>query len=177
MKRTKTLLALATVALCLGRSAHADDAAAAKLLFAKDAGDLSDADRVAIVRMLELQVSPDGKELVETVCSQPVTADVRISDMNGDGTSEVLVEYGNSCLSGMAGTSVALFVKSEAGGYRLNLGVPGTIAETLASKSHGHPDLLIGGPGFCFAVWRWNGREYAHLRNEPQSPGGCDGVK
>lgn len=174
--RTMTWFVLTAVAIGLAPAAHADDTAAAKLLFAKGAGDLADADRVAIVRALELQVSPDGKELIERVCSQPVSSNVRVSDMNGDGTSEVLVEYGNTCLSGMAGTTVALFVKGN-GGYRLNLGVPGMLAETMAAKSHGYPDLLVGGPGFCFGVWRWNGKEYAHLRNEPQSPGGCDGVQ
>lgn len=176
MKRATTSIVLVAAAFCIASPVHADDTAAAKLLFAKGAGDLADAGRVAIVSALELQVSPDGKELIESVCSQPVSSNVRVSDMNGDGTSEVLVEYGNSCLSGMAGTTVALFVKGS-GGYRLNLGVPGMVAETMAAMSHGYPDLLIGGPGFCFAVWRWNGKEYAHLRNEPQTPGGCDGVQ
>jgi len=38
----------------------------------------------------------------------------------------------------------------------------------------GFADLLVGGPGFCFGVWRWNGITYAHVRNEPQAPGGCE---
>jgi hypothetical protein len=25
-------------------------------------------------------------------------------------------------------------------------------------------------------VWRWNGKDYEHLRNDPDEPGGCDYV-
>jgi hypothetical protein len=38
----------------------------------------------------------------------------------------------------------------------------------------GFADLLVGGPGFCFGLWRWNGIAYAHVHNEPQAPRGCD---
>ena len=32
----------------------------------------------------------------------------------------------------------------------------------------------IGGPGFCFPVWRWNGKQYVHHGQAAQEPGGCD---
>ena len=39
--------------------------------------------------------------------------------------------------------------------------------EFLATKGvGGWPDLSLGGPGFCFAVMRWNGRAYVFNRNE-----------
>jgi len=44
-----------------------------------------------------------------------------------------------------------------------DIGVP----EFLSSKGKdGWPDISIGGPGFCFPVQRWNGREYAVHRHE-----------
>jgi hypothetical protein len=51
------------------------------------------------------------------------------------------------------------------------------LAEVLPTKNEGYPELLIGGPGFCFPVWGWDGTAYVPLRNEPQAEGGCDGVE
>jgi len=38
-------------------------------------------------------------------------------------------------------------------------------SETPPEGIQGYPELPIGGAGFCFAVWRWDGRTYNHLRN------------
>jgi hypothetical protein len=39
--------------------------------------------------------------------------------------------------------------------------------EFLATKGiSGWPDIVLGGPGFCFAVMRWNGKIYALNRFE-----------
>lgn len=152
----------------------ADDRAAAGLLFAKGSGGLSDTEQLEIFRALGLRVSDDGKGLVDDACGQPLVPDVQFPDLNADGVIEVLVTYGNACMSGLAGSSVALFVKDTSSHYRLNLGFPGMIAEVTSTMNQGHPDLVIGGPGFCFPVWRWDGKEYVHHRNQPQSPGGCD---
>ncbi len=75
-----------------------------------------------------------------------------------------------------AESSVILFIRNAVGRYTAHLGFPGRGAVPLESRSHGYPDLLIGGPGFCFAVWRWDGTTYVHLRNDPQAPGGCDHI-
>ena len=42
----------------------------------------------------------------------------------------------------------------------MNLGFPGTLPDALSTTNLGYPDLLIGGPGFEFPVWRWNGKVY-----------------
>ena len=124
---------------------------------------------------LDLKVAADGKSFVDTVCEQPAGAQVEFRDMNGDGKDEVLVLYGNSCTAGMTGSSVALFIQDAAGKYQKNLGFPGASADPKPEKSQGYPDLLIGGPGFCFPVWRWNGKAYDVHGQEAQEPGGCDG--
>jgi hypothetical protein len=144
------------------------------LLFAQGAGKLTPAEQREIFGALELKVAPDGKGLLDPVCEQPAGAQVELRDMNGDGQQEVLVIYGNTCLSGYTGSNVVLFIKDAAGKYRANLGFPGASADPKPEKSKGYPDLLIGGPGFCFPVWRWDGKAYAPLRNEAQEPGGCD---
>ena len=152
----------------------AEDQAALALLFPQDAPTLTLADQLGLLRALGFRLEEDESALLDDACGQPVTHQIRGEDLNGDGTLEIIVDYGNACLSGMAGTSVMLFVRDASGTLRSNLGLPGLIAEVLPTQNLGYSDLLIGGPGFCFTVWRWNGEQYAHLRNEPQAPGGCN---
>ncbi len=144
------------------------------LLFRDGAGGLTDAEQLEVFSALGLAVAADGAGFVDTVCGQPAGAEIQILDLNGDGTSEVLAIFGNSCTSGHTGSSVALFIK-HGGAYRLQLGFPGASADPLETGNEGYPDLQIGGPGYCFPVWRWNGSEYVHHRNEPQAEGGCAG--
>jgi hypothetical protein len=160
--------------LSLALAAPATAADGPELLFAGGAGKLTPAQQREIFTALQLKAAPDGKSLLDEACGERAAARVEFRDMNRDGKDEVLVTYGNRCLSGMAGTSVALFMPNAAGRYERNLGFPGATADPMPEASHGYPDLRIGGPGFCFPVWRWNGRAYVFHRSEPQVPGGCD---
>jgi len=147
------------------------------LLFAAGHGDLNVAERGQVFGATGLAVAPDGKSLIDGICGEPAGATVEFRDMNADGRQETLVVYGNSCTSGHTGSTAVLFIRDAAGNLRANLGFPAASADPLPEKNQGYPDLLIGGPGFCFGVWRWNGSAYEYLRNEPQMPGGCDEVK
>jgi hypothetical protein len=138
-------------------------------------GGLSATDQNEVFGSLGLSLSDDGSALIDGACGSPVSHAVRFEDLNGDGSTEVIVDFGNMCISGMAGTSVMLFVRDDSDRLRPHLGFPGLIAEVRPVDGVALPELLIGGPGFCFAVWRWNGETYVHDRNEAQSPGGCDG--
>jgi hypothetical protein len=143
-------------------------------VFAGGTGGLSAGDQIDIARALDLRLSAD-RSLVDGTCGQPVASSVRFQDLNGDGIPEVVIESGNTCTSGLAGTSVWAFVRDPEGRYRPSLGFPGMIAEIRPARDGEFSELLIGGPGFCFGVWRWDGRAYVHARNEPQEPGGCAG--
>ncbi|HEY0611663.1 MAG TPA: hypothetical protein VGD35_18455 [Chitinophaga sp.] len=82
------------------------------------------------------------------------------SDMNKDGKEEVFVVFGNSFTSGNTGSSVSLFIKDATGKYAPQLGFPGMAPDVLHTASKGYPDLLIGGPGMEYPVWRWDGKAY-----------------
>src|SRR3546814_9411305 len=104
-------------------------------------------------------------------CKQKTAYEMRISDwssdvcssdlLNGDGRPEAVVtSYGTYCY-GMTGQGYALLSKQPNGGWRMMDGGQG-IPKFLATKgAGGWPDISIGGPGFCFPVVRWNGKEYA----------------
>lgn len=180
-RRRHGLAAAAVVASLLagcgqpaGAPAEPADPPGPALLFAAGKGDLSAAERGQIFGATGLVVAPDGKSLVDGICGQPAGASVEFRDMNADGRQEVLVIFGNSCTSGHTGSAALLFIRDPAGNLKSHLGFPAASADPLPERSEGYPDLLIGGPGFCFGVWRWNGASYEHLRNDPQMPGGCD---
>ncbi len=89
----------------------------------------------------------------------PYNASVYVTDLNEDGKEEVFLVFGNSYTSGMTGSSAILFIKDNTGKFAVNLGFPASLL-VLSTSNLGYPDLLIGGPGFEFPVWRWNGKEY-----------------
>ncbi len=144
------------------------------LLFAGGRGELSAAERLQVFDLLGLSVTPDGGGFVDQICGQPAGATVEFRDMNSDGLQEILLIFGNTCTSGHAGSSAVLLIRDADGVLQPNLGFPAASADPLPATNQGYPDLLIGGPGFCFPVWRWNGKEYIGDHNEPQMPGGCD---
>jgi hypothetical protein len=66
----------------------------------------------------------------------------------------------------MTGTGFSLVGKTRAGTWRLILANQG-MAELLTTKGlNNWPDISVGGPGFCFPVYRWNGKSYLQHRFE-----------
>ena len=169
---------VALLAVLTGQQAVA--AESYQLLFARNAGQLSRAEMRSIAAALGYTVTADGKHLEDRGGCGTISFDTRIVDLNKDGTPEVIISAGNTCLSGNAGASVSLFIKDRTGQYQDQLGFPAADVTPLASGNAGFPDLLIPGPGFCTPVWRWNGEKYDHLCGREEFAGACashDGVK
>jgi hypothetical protein len=90
----------------------------------------------------------------------------QVTDLNGDGRPEVVIIEGGTYCYGMTGQGYSLLTQQADGRWKLMSSGTGMI-EMLATKgSNGYPDISLGGPGFCFPVLRWNGREYAQQRWE-----------
>jgi hypothetical protein len=90
----------------------------------------------------------------------------RVADLNGDGQPEVVIVEGGTYCYGMTGQGYWLVSQRRDGRWQLMDRGTGLV-EVLATKgSDGWPDLSIGGPGFCFPVLRWNGRDYQQQRWE-----------
>lgn len=93
-------------------------------------------------------------------CDQPVQPDTEAVDLNGDRQPEVFVQVVSSCY-GAAGSQLTLLIKDKLGHWQSNFGFPAGGYKLLGAKNKGYPDIEIGGPGFCFPVWRWDGNHYA----------------
>jgi hypothetical protein len=118
-------------------------------------------------------LSADGLRFEDPDCGD-VHPTVEPVDLDRDGSREAIVQWGNTCTSGMAGWSVSLFIRTGGGIYRDQFGFPGLISSIADSEPGSFPDIEIGGPGFCFAVWGWDGDSYAFKCNAPQEAGGCE---
>lgn len=94
----------------------------------------------------------------------PFAANVLPTDLNKDGKEEIFINFGNSFTSGNTGSSIVLFIKNAAGVYEMNFGFPGMAPDVLTTMNKGYPDLLVGGPGFEFPVFRWNGKIYDNYK-------------
>jgi len=101
----------------------------------------------------------------EKACNERLDYEAEVVDLNGDGQPEVFTSVQGTCMGGMAGVHMNLYIKGADGRWQPQFGFPG-IYNVLKTKNKGFPDIEIGGPGFCFPVERWNGRQYALHRHE-----------
>ena len=77
-----------------------------------------------------------------------------------------MISEGGTFCYGNTGQAFWLVAKQADGRWTLITQSTG-IAEFLKTKgAQGWPDISVGGPGFCFPVQRWNGREYKLQRWE-----------
>jgi hypothetical protein len=100
---------------------------------------------------------------------------IELRDLNGDGRPDaVITDSGTECF-GNTGTGYVLVTKEASGTWRKlfeNQGIP-DFQPTRGVG--GWPDIVNGGPGFCFPVLRWNGSDYATVRWKAEQAGACAG--
>lgn len=89
-------------------------------------------------------------------------------DLNGDGRKDAVIQDGSSMCYGNTGVGYYIVSQQKDGKWKQlfsNSGIP-TFLKTKGKD--GWPDIDNGGPGFCFAIYRWNGQEYVVNRYEYQ---------
>lgn len=127
---------------------------------------LNDADRLAV---LEAAGAVQRKGMWVICADDPNTSGATIEtvrDLNGDGRPEVVVTESGTFCHGHAGSGYQLLSKQANGDWKLMSRNSG-IHEFLKTRGvGGWPDILVGGPGFCFPVERWNGKAYVLHRFE-----------
>jgi len=105
-------------------------------------------------------------------CEDPGTASYqpgkieKMEDVNGDGRPDAVITEGSGFCYGNTGVAYAVVSKQANGGWKLMTNGPGIVEFLKTKGADGWPDISVGGPGFCFPVQRWNGREYKLQRWE-----------
>ncbi|MBT8091345.1 MAG: hypothetical protein KJO01_14155 [Gammaproteobacteria bacterium] len=143
-------------------------------LFGDEEIPLSPTDKAAVFAAVEtlFPLSSDGLRFEDPICGD-VAPGVEVTDLNGDGSPEVFVQWGNTCTSGMTGRSLTLLTKDSGGQYQLQFGFPALGWIALETIGQDWPDLRFGGPGFCHPVWTWQSGNYMFKCNLPEESGGC----
>ena len=105
-----------------------------------------------------------------SACEDPDTASYTpgtietVGDLNGDGRPDAVITEGSGFCYGMAGTGFSIVSKQANGSWKLITNGIGVVSLLPTKGAGGWPDIEIGGPGFCFPVARWNGKEYVFNR-------------
>ncbi len=105
-------------------------------------------------------------------CDDPGTASYsagsldKVTDLNGDGLPEAVLAEGGTYCYGDVGQGYWLVSKLASGSWKLMTSGTGMPVFLGTTGADGWPDISVGGPGFCFPVERWDGREYKLQRWE-----------
>jgi hypothetical protein len=89
-----------------------------------------------------------------------------VEDLNGDGLPEAVITEGGTFCYGNTAAGYSVVSRQPDGAWKLitsNTGIPGFLANRGVG---GWPDIEVGGPGFCFPVERWDGKEYKLSRHQ-----------
>ncbi|MDB5682747.1 MAG: hypothetical protein JWM75_445 [Sphingomonas bacterium] len=91
-----------------------------------------------------------------------------VRDLNGDGRPEAVITEGSSFCFGGDEVGYTIVSKQPDGAWKRITAGAG-IVHVLATRGvGGWPDIEIGGQGFCFPVYRWDGRSYEIHRHQYQ---------
>ena len=88
-----------------------------------------------------------------------------VADLNGDGAPEAIITEGGSFCYGNTGAGYFLVSKQKSG-WKLMSSGPGMLTVLKTRGAGKWPDLEIGGPGFCFPVLRFDGKQYRLQRHQ-----------
>lgn len=155
------------ICVCISSFAQTGLSKGASLLFKNCKTRLSIAEKNSLFLQTGFVLSKDQKQFAsseEGAADYPFDAYLYNTDMSADGKEEIFIVFGNSYTSGNMGSNAVLYIKDANGKYTANLGFPSSTPSMLPTKSKGYADLVIGGPGFEFPVWRWNGKTYNFFR-------------
>ena len=164
---TISLLFLYSIAIAQNRSGTSPGSNAASLsrgtslLFRDVKTKLTTEERTAFYKRLNLKIAPDNQSFA--VDDFPVTVFVYPTDMNKDGTEELFIVLSSTALYSDRG-DMMLFIKGTAGTYQYQQSIGGGSPVILSTSSKGYPDILIGGPGFEYPAFRWNGTQYSYWK-------------
>lgn len=140
----------------------------AALLFKEVSSKSTNAEKNKLYELANFEIADNGTQFYfkgDTDGAQfPFDASVYPLDINNDGLEDMGLVFGNTYTSGASGNSSLIYIKNQNNGYDTNFGDPGSLV-FMPSSHAGYPDTMIQGPGFEYAVWIWNGKEYVFKSN------------
>lgn len=166
MRLIQTITASALFALAACGQAAAPTEAEAQTGASAAAGEVSSADRNAILAVLQLSANAQGR--VQNECGDLVTPEFRPLDLGaGVGRAVAFIIGGGPSAAACYGDGPLIVVYRNAGdAWREIYQLRGGVMIILSTQHGGANDIASGGPGFSFPVMEWNGAAYASANRE-----------
>ncbi|MCY1416981.1 hypothetical protein D3C76_538740 [compost metagenome] len=133
------------------------------------AAQLSPTDQAAAFKAAGFNLK--GKQW-QSACEDPGTTSYtpgtieQVLDLNGDGHVEAVITEGGTFCYGHTGTGYSVVSQQANGSWKLITSGTGMPSFLSTKGVGGWPDIEVGGPGFCFPVERWDGRQYVLQRHQ-----------
>lgn len=168
-------LMLSMAILAAATSAGANDALAPALFGDVSSGELSGQDQAAIATLLPMTVRDGVVVSNDEVClGSPMRPTVTFVELNGAPPTEVIVEAGDSCTSGMTGQTLWLLGRSTAGKWGVMLEVVAIYSGIGTEVTEGWKDLRLSGRGHCdFSIWSRRNGTYGYVRSAFENGSPC----
>jgi hypothetical protein len=110
-------------------------------------------------------------------CDKTSELQIEFRDLNGDGRTDAVITDGGTECYGNTGTGYTIVTKDAAGTWRKLFDMTGIPDFQKTRGVGGWPDIVNGGPGFCFPVLRWNGKDYQRIAWKEEGKGACAGMR
>ena len=163
----RTLLtAIAALVLVACGQAAAPNEADAQTVGAVATGDVTAAERSAILAALQMRANAQGQ--VQNECGDLVTPEFRPLDLgSGVGRAVAFMIGGGPSAAACYGDGPLIVVYRNTGGaWRQIYMLRGGMMIILPTQHRGANDVANGGPGFSFPVMEWNGNTYVSANRE-----------
>ena len=125
---------------------------------------LTDAQLAVVYKVLGFMPAPGGQVMND--CGEAITPGVYAAELGGEiGRAYLIVMTGGPNTATCYGDGPAFWlVKTEGDSFRLIFQDRYYFA-IMPTEHNGVKDIAVGGPGFEFPVYAWNGTEYVFSRN------------
>ena len=125
------------------------------------AGQVSDADRAAVLTAAGLQANPRG--LVKNECDDMVTPQLVPVDLGPTvGPAVLLAMSGGPSLASCYGDGPGLTLfRRDGASWKEIYSSRGGFLAVMREQHNGAPDIVFAGPGFSHPAYEWNGKGYA----------------
>ena len=133
-----------------------------KLLFKTTKSKLTIDEKNSLFKQLNLTLSKNKKQFMSGEFEVAVAC--YVTDMNKDSIEEVFIVMQSTALYGNTGEAFSLYIKNSSGSFEKQAELGEGIAMILISKRPDYPDIAVGGPGFEFPAYRWDGKKYKYLK-------------
>ncbi|MDC4482122.1 hypothetical protein NQ758_05175 [Acinetobacter baumannii] len=87
-------------------------------------------------------------------------------DLNGDGHKDAVIQDSSTMCYGNTGVGYYIVSQQKDDQWKKLFSDSGIPTFLKTKGKDGWPDIENGGTGFCFPIYRWNGKEYILNRRE-----------